>query len=133
MKALKCASSAEDKSRLSAKCSTLLEQAEQIKRAKDVGPLIQKMGCMRLSAAAKGTQTSTLLLSDRVLPTKEQILLHKSSAMHGFIFPPWKDAPKNADFMLKENQQPFLYVADPINTFSPQGIMTLLDKYLCIN
>jgi hypothetical protein len=122
MKALKNATSSQDKKRLSAQCQTLLGQAERIKEAHDVAPLILQMAKMHMTEATRAMNTAKDLLSDRDLPPKEQIILMKGSSLNGFVFPPWKGALEDEEFLLMEGQAPFMYVEVPIYI----GFMLLL-------
>ncbi|KAL0259894.1 cysteine protease [Diplodia seriata] len=127
MRALKVATDKRQKADLSSHCQTLLTEAERIKKSPEwpaaalpdisslsldptPSPTLQQsktVSPLRLSIQ-KPPKTSPEPVSDRALPTSEQILLLKSSKINGSTFPPWKDDPTPADFVLKPGEAPFV-------------------------
>ena len=47
---------------------------------------------------------------NRVLTTREQIILLEGSKLHGLLFPPWKVAPEPAEFELPVGGAQYVYV-----------------------
>jgi calpain-7 len=122
--ALKIATDTRQKSELRADATTLLERAESIRN----GP------AWPLEPPRSPTQCSTLSLlsstplpdeppspppkppaakrlkepvNERILTNNEQLLYYRNSTIHGFRFPPWKDAPDDSQFSPDPNGGPF--------------------------
>lgn len=117
MQALKLAKDPREKADLSARVKRSLEQAETIKSSENWKTVISS----RDSTTTKGNENSAAASgkprvlkeprSTRELPKKEQILLLRASHLNGFVFPPWKERPKNEEFNLKDGEELFLYVS----------------------
>lgn len=109
MKALKLATSSSEKSHMTRRCKTLLDEAERIKVMKKWQPSIAKA---RQENAEAGTDGKVKVLkeplSTRTSSKREQILLLQSSKLNGFAFPPWKGPPDPGDFALDESGEKFL-------------------------
>jgi calpain-7 len=86
MKAVKLASSDQERTRLRSKCKQILSRAEEIKNLETWVP--QKSKAALLKAPS----------SERAVTKAEQIILLEGSKLHGFIFPPWKDDPDESNF-----------------------------------
>jgi len=85
MKAAKEASSPAEKTRFKRKCQDLISQAETLKAPRDGAPQ-----------------------QSRELTTAEKIILLKSSKLHGSVFPPWEQAPKQEAFeRLASDDEPY--------------------------
>lgn len=115
MRALKLTKDASEKSQLSAKVKSLLEEAERIKQSPDWRQAVQlSLGQDGGDESRSSIKPPTRMLkepqSSRKLPTQEQILLLKASYLHGFKFPPWTTDPEASEFDLKEGEELFLYV-----------------------
>lgn len=125
MKALKVATDKRQKAELSSQCQTLLTEAERIKKSPEWPPATTPPSISSLSLdspppssskpartvsplAQKPTKIRPEPVSDRVLTTSELILLLKASKINGSTFPPWKDEPAPAEFMLKPGELPFV-------------------------
>ena len=54
--------------------------------------------------------------SERILTTREKIILLQSSKLHGSCFPPWSSPPLSSDFEQKSGQPYFVYVKNRWNT-----------------
>ncbi|OJD34718.1 calpain-like protease ory [Diplodia corticola] len=116
MRALKVATDKRQKAGLSSHCQTLLTEAERIKKSPEwPAATLPNISSLSLdSTPSRAPQSSRAIspltqkppkikpepVSDRALPTSEQILLLKSSKINGSTFPPWKDGPSAADFVL---------------------------------
>ncbi|KAK0609612.1 Calpain-like protease palB/RIM13 [Lasiodiplodia hormozganensis] len=124
MQALKIATDKRQKADLSSQCQTLLTEAERIKKSPE-WPAAHLPNISSLSLDSTPSQTAKTAsplnsspqkypklkpepISDRVLPTAEQILLLKSSKINGATFPPWKENPTAADFILKPGEPAFV-------------------------
>jgi len=83
MKAVKLASSDQQRTRLRSKCKELLSRAEEIKKTKVWPPPKHA-----LEAPASG----------RPVTRTEEIILLEGSKLHGFIFPPWRSDPEDSSF-----------------------------------
>ncbi|KAL2002614.1 hypothetical protein VTN02DRAFT_6376 [Thermoascus thermophilus] len=100
MKALKLASTKDDKQQLDLKCKEWLTRAEQIKKAKTWQP-----------AARGDTQRRSRLtepVSTRKLSTREEIILLEGAKLNGFLFPPWTTPPDPEEFELDYREGPFV-------------------------
>jgi hypothetical protein len=86
IKAIKLASTEQERTRLRGKCKQLLSRAEDIKKSETWNP--QKSKPTLLKAPS----------SDRAVTKTEQIILLEGSKLHGFIFPPWKEDPNESSF-----------------------------------
>jgi calpain-7 len=86
MKAVKLASSEQERTRLRGRCKQLLARAEEIKNSKTWSP--------------KKTERTILKAptSERPITTTEKIILLEGSKLHGFIFPPWEADPDESIF-----------------------------------
>jgi len=86
IKAVKLASSDQEKTRLRNKCKEVLLKAEEVKMAtvwpptKNTGPILEAPG------------------SSRAITRTEEIILLEGSKLHGFIFPPWRSDPEDSLF-----------------------------------
>jgi calpain-7 len=103
MKAIKLASSGLERERLKSKCMKALTRAEEIKQVETWKVPVnqnEQAGRMRDLYAP---------LSDRTLPTREQVILLRSSTVHGFIFNPWTSEPEEELFLPMEGNGSFLY------------------------
>lgn len=103
MKAIKLASGASEKERLRSKCMKVLARAEEIKQV-ETWRIPEN-----LDKRAGSIRTLTAPLSDRTLPTREQVILLESSKLHGFIFSPWTAEPEEELFQPMEGNESFLY------------------------
>ena len=117
MQALKLTQDAVEKSKLSTRVKQLLEEAEEIKSSNDWRNVISSRTSTTSNRTGSGTGTASNsrvlkeAQSTRELSKKEQILLLKASHLNGFVFPPWKERPKDEDFELKDGEELFLYVS----------------------
>lgn len=102
MKALKLASTKEDKHHLDLKCKEWITRAEQIKKAKTWQPAAR--------ADARRRSRLTEPVSTRKLSTREEIILLEGAKLNGFIFPPWTTPPDPEEFELDHREGPFVYV-----------------------
>lgn len=93
MKAIKLASSDEDRTRLMKKCNNVLARAEEIKR---VEQWVAPTGINNLRPIAKARVQAPI--SRRTLSRREEIILLESSKLHGFVFPQWISDPKDDEF-----------------------------------
>lgn len=97
-----------ERTRLSSKVEKLLAQIEALKlggtpsNASNTGS--RHPGTIGAQRRLKEPQ------SQRPLPKKEQILLLKSSFLHGFKFPPWTSTPEAKEFALADGEELFVYV-----------------------
>ena len=109
MQALKLSTDANEKTKLSQKVKSLLDEAETIKQNDDWKTALEKMSKDRAST----TKARELKQpeSKRKLSTREQILLLNASFLHGFKFPPWTSPPEASEFELQDGEQLFLYVS----------------------
>ena len=98
MRQLKRAKTEDEKMTLDRKCRLLIERAESLKIVK-----------------SKPTDTHKTILklqeprSDRVLSTREEIILLEGSRLYGSVFLPWKDKPSDSEFDLKPGELQFEY------------------------
>ena len=118
MQALKLAQDPVDKASLSTRVKQLLREAEQIKLSRDWRTIIRSGNLAGQSSNVDATSTSSPRAkplkepkSDRELPKAEQILILKSSFLHGFKFPPWTTPPEPNEFELNDGENMFLYVS----------------------
>ncbi|KAH8602410.1 hypothetical protein B0O99DRAFT_680535 [Bisporella sp. PMI_857] len=86
MKAVRLASSDQERTRLRNKCKDLLSRAEQIKKAA-IWPPAKFLGAV-LQAP----------VSERAVTRTEEIILLEDSKLHGFKFPPWRSDPEDELF-----------------------------------
>lgn len=86
MKAVKLASTEQDRIRLRSKCKSLLGRAEEIKKLDVWIPKSTKNTLLKAPA------------SKRAFSTAEKILLLEGSRLHGFVFPPWEAEPDDSVF-----------------------------------
>lgn len=127
MQALKVATDKRQKADLSSQCQTLLGEAERIKKSPE-WPAATFPNISSLSLDPPSTPTSKPIkvasalthsqqkpkktgpepVSDRALTTAEQIILLKGSKINGSTFPPWKDEPAPAEFMLTPGEPLFV-------------------------
>lgn len=109
MKALKLAASSSEKSHMTRRCKTLLDEAERIKGMKKWQPSIAKAR-QDNPEAGKNSKAKVLKepLSNRSFSKREQILLLQNSRLNGFAFPPWKAPPDPGEFALNESGEKFL-------------------------
>ena len=84
MKAVKLASTDQERKRLRFKCKHLLARAEEIKKSGTWSPKHINL----LIAPSSG----------RALNTTEKTILLEGSRLHGFIFPPWEAEPDESIF-----------------------------------
>lgn len=108
----------DDKARLSAQVKFLLATAEDVKSGRDwktIGnhtPDHISYGSHTNGESTKQAQRVLVEPSSTRLPSKaEQILLLRSSFLHGFKFPPWAKAPEASEFERKDGEDLFLYVS----------------------
>ena len=116
MQALRLASGSTEKARLDSKCKELLTKAEALKQVRSKH-LDQNADSSLASMTGLKEPTSS-----RKLTTREQIILLEGSKLNGFVFPPWKDDPTDAEFVLKEGQN--LFVDSQPLQLSPQQLQT---------
>lgn len=102
MKALKLASTKDDKQQLDLKCKEWLTRAEQIKKAKTWQPAAR--------ADTKRRSQLTEPVSTRKLSTREEIILLEGAKLNGFLFPPWTTPPDPEEFELDYREGLFVYV-----------------------
>jgi calpain-7 len=103
MKAIKLAGSGLERERLKSKCMEVLGRAEEIKQVETwIMPADQ-------NEQEERVHDLKAPLSDRVLPTREQVILLESSKLNGFIFSPWTSEPGEELFQLMEGNSSFLY------------------------
>lgn len=86
MKSTKLASNDNERKRLRGKCIELLSKAEDIKKASEWAPKLQKQVNLKVPR------------SERAISKREEILLLEGSRLHGFIFPPWTTDPADSVF-----------------------------------
>ncbi|KAF1988185.1 cysteine proteinase [Aulographum hederae CBS 113979] len=111
MKALKLATSPEQKSELKSKCQLLLNQAEEIKTTPTWRPLPQlsSLSLDTHGTSVSGTSGSPSIpasnvrklvepVSTRDLSKKEQLLVLRASMLNDFKFKPWKGPPDPSEF-----------------------------------
>jgi calpain-7 len=84
-----------------AKSEQFMDEAQRIKSSQQWIP--QKPAQINVAQVAKLPEPT----STRKLSTAEQILLLRSSQLNGFKFLPWDSAPRDDDFHLAPNQEPF--------------------------
>lgn len=102
MKAIKLTSSGSERERLKLKCMKALARAEEIKQLETWNiPANQNEVGKRHDLTAP--------LSDRTLPTREQVILLESSRLNGFIFSPWTSEPGEELFKPIEGSGFFMY------------------------
>ncbi|KAG9247822.1 hypothetical protein BJ878DRAFT_538905 [Calycina marina] len=85
MKAVKLASSDQQRTKLRSRCKELVSRAEQIKSASVWPPV-------KVDTVLKAP------VSERAITRTEEIILLQGSKLHGFIFPPWKSDPDDTVF-----------------------------------
>lgn len=120
MRALKLATSADQKSEMSSKCQTLLSEAESIKQTSE-WPSIR--GSSSHGSTDSGftstrnvpdhghTSRSKRLrepVSTRELSRSEQLLILRASKLNTCTFQPWKGSPDPGEFELRNGEMPFL-------------------------
>jgi calpain-7 len=103
MKAIKLASGGLERERLKSKCMKVLARAEEIKQLET-----WRVPANQNSRAGM-VHDLNAPLSDRRLPTREQVILLESSKLHGFIFSPWNSEPGEEFFQSIEGNKSFLY------------------------
>ncbi|KAI9790445.1 MAG: cysteine protease [Peltula sp. TS41687] len=101
MKALRLATSKDDRVRLNRKCKSMLDQAERIKQARKDSTADR--ACERGHALPNKKSAITPGL-DPALSTKEKRILLESSRVNSFTFPPWESRPNAAEFELGEGE-----------------------------
>ena len=111
MKAVKLASSDQERTRLRSKCKQLLARAEEIKKSETW--TLQKSKPTLLKVPS----------SERTASKAEQIILLEGSKLHGFIFPPWKDDPDESNF-----NDDKLYTCVPDASIVPNGCDTHINR-----
>jgi hypothetical protein len=90
MKAVRLASSEQERTRLCSKCKQLLVRAEAIKKCDTWSPV------MTTKAHLIGPS------SKRSISTTEKIILLEGSKLQGFVFPPWHADPDESTFIDEE-------------------------------
>ncbi|EFX00051.1 calpain-like protease [Grosmannia clavigera kw1407] len=102
MKAVQEATSPVERSRLRRKCKELMAHGERLKAA--AAPVEAAMSSLSLKGAASSSEPKdpNPRLS-RELSKKEQIILLRSSRLHGSLFPPWETEPPNDMFSLSNS------------------------------
>ncbi|KAI0841718.1 cysteine proteinase [Hypoxylon sp. FL0890] len=87
MKAAEAASGAEEHSRLTKKCQSLISKAESLKKLRQAG-----------GGVAAVEKRLKLPRQTREIPRSEQAILLRSSKLHGNIYPPWESDPDPKEF-----------------------------------
>jgi calpain-7 len=98
MKATKLASSDHERAKLRSKCKMLLSRAEEIKQSVNWVP-----------SAGSGV-TLKAPLSERLITTREEVILLEGSKLHGFLFPPWQSDPDESVFETTDAGVLYTYV-----------------------
>ncbi|KAK8243646.1 hypothetical protein HDK90DRAFT_475463 [Phyllosticta capitalensis] len=120
MRALSVATTKNEKANLKSQANGFISEAERIKKNPSWSPSSSSLSPNPSSSAASpspvapraasssATSTSptpsakahrpSQLVSQRPLPTAEQIILYKASAVNGVQFPPWKEPPSSKEF-----------------------------------
>lgn len=114
MRAMKLAPDPAERARLSKQVKQLLTDAENIKYKQDARSVTPKAVFPASKTASSNFPIRRLPkvpLSTRPLSKGEQILLLKSSFLHGFKFPPWTVPPEPSEFALRDGEELFLYVS----------------------
>ncbi|KAK7542847.1 uncharacterized protein J3D65DRAFT_656121 [Phyllosticta citribraziliensis] len=70
-------------------------------------PISSPLTGSKSPAPSAKAQRVLQLVSQRPLPTAEQIILYKASSVNGSQFPPWKDIPQPKEFSLDEGNGRF--------------------------
>lgn len=86
MKAVKLATSEQERTRLRSKCKQLLARAEEIKKSDTWSPKKTERPVLKAPS------------SEKAITTTEKIILLEGSKLHGFIFPPWEAEPDESIF-----------------------------------
>ncbi|KAK7549691.1 hypothetical protein IWX49DRAFT_313447 [Phyllosticta citricarpa] len=127
MSSLRLATDKTHKADLSSQAKSFISEAERIKKNPQWSPSLSKAPPSPPAASSnapasqiasplttpKSPATSSQgprmlqLVSQRPLPTAEQIILYKASSVNGSVFPPWKDAPQPEEFSLGEGNERF--------------------------
>ena len=130
MKALELAEDPNEKAKLTTRFKQLLAEAEKIKQNKDwsnalLAPYSPSSNDTSSKARSTNDRLETLKPpeSSRNLSNGEQILLLRSSFLHGFKFPPWTKSPARELFELKDGEDMFLYVLLPDWAFKASSIL----------
>lgn len=101
MNAVPEAKSAAERSRLRRKFRELMAYGERLKAA--TAPVESSMSSLSISGVAS-RPTQVRVNHDpspsRELPKKEQIIILRSSRLHGSVFPPWDTEPAHEFFSL---------------------------------
>ncbi|KAK5106986.1 cysteine protease [Lithohypha guttulata] len=95
MRALKLAASPDDRRRLDRKTKQLISRAEELKVRHDCKPTVNAEKRARIEVPYP--------VSQRVLTTREKIILLESSKLNGAIFKQWTAPPLQEEFELKGN------------------------------
>jgi len=123
MRALKIATSTDQKSELSSRCQSLLNEAEEIKHNASWRPSPKAQFSQlnlngystppRSQASIEQPTVARIKRLPEPIPTRsqskwEQILILRASKLNGYTFPPWKGPPDPKEFHLKPGDKPFL-------------------------
>ncbi|KAL2356066.1 hypothetical protein BJ546DRAFT_839583 [Cryomyces antarcticus] len=110
MKALKLATDAGQKSDLSVRARSLLNEAERIKTTRDwrlpvsSGSTVVDPPTPQSAAKIKRLKEPK---STRELTKTEELLILRASKLNGFQFPPWKKPPDPSEFALQDGEDLF--------------------------
>lgn len=107
LQALRLTTGQAEKKAWNTRCQLLLDRAERIRSGDE--PNTDKAD-NAISLAKTKRDSLKNPVSTRQLTTREQIILLEGSKLHGSIFPPWKEAPEAADFILREGNSQYTYV-----------------------
>lgn len=123
MRALKIATSTGQRSELSSRCQSLLNEAEELKHNANWRPSPRtQLSRLNLDGHATPPQSQASIEQPAVERIKqlpepnstrsqsrfEQILILRASKLNGYTFPPWKGPPDPNDFHLKPGDKPFV-------------------------
>lgn len=112
MKFLKIATSKSEKNVLSQKCSSLLDEAERIKKspAPDPNKILDLLIDFEPLQPTQPAPIKTLSApySQRELPVKEKLIIAKASLLNGAKFLEWTSPPSPSEFALAADEP--LYV-----------------------
>ncbi|KAF2399861.1 cysteine protease PalB [Trichodelitschia bisporula] len=109
-------------------CTSMLDEAARIKKSTtwkpNYGRTDRPLRTVKSSVASSVKLAESGPVSNRELSRAEQIILLRSSKLHGLQFPPWKEVPRPAEFELPHNRD--LYSDPKVLRLSEQQLKSFV-------
>ena len=107
MQALQLSQNASDRVRLDAKCKEVLDRGEKLKSQTLTVRREQGTVSTDHEAGQAGSDPKPPI-SERILTTREKIILVEGTKLNGFKFPIWDEEPNPDEFILKAGEERFV-------------------------